>query len=276
MEGVQMKSPFPGMDPYIEACGLWEDFHQRLITAIADRLGETAPERYLIRTQERSYLVLVEAEGKETHTFLPDISVSTQASSKKAIRRKGGTALAEAEDDVQPISLRALVTEQFRESFVEIHDTKDQRLVSCLEVLSPSNKRPNTPGRDDYLRKRQALLLENVNLIEIDLLRGGERMPMYDPWPDYFYTLLVARAHRFQRCLVWSAHFRRALPIIPVPLAEPDPDLKLDLQPMIDSIYLRSRYARSIDYGKVLTPALVPDDAAWLKRRLRERQEKMR
>ena len=26
-----MKSPFPGMDPYIEACGLWGDFHSHLI-----------------------------------------------------------------------------------------------------------------------------------------------------------------------------------------------------------------------------------------------------
>jgi hypothetical protein len=26
-----MKSPFPGMDPYYEACGLWEGFHNRLI-----------------------------------------------------------------------------------------------------------------------------------------------------------------------------------------------------------------------------------------------------
>ena len=29
-----MKSPFPGMDPYIEACGLWEGFHNRLIAKI--------------------------------------------------------------------------------------------------------------------------------------------------------------------------------------------------------------------------------------------------
>ena len=29
-----MRSPFPGMDPYIEACGLWGDFHQDLIGAI--------------------------------------------------------------------------------------------------------------------------------------------------------------------------------------------------------------------------------------------------
>src|SRR3954451_9482092 len=63
-EGGAMSSPFPGMDPYIESCGLWGDFHQRLITGIADQLAEATPERYLVRTQERSYLVLVESEGR--------------------------------------------------------------------------------------------------------------------------------------------------------------------------------------------------------------------
>jgi hypothetical protein len=29
-----MRSPFPGMDPYIEASGVWEDFHHNLITEI--------------------------------------------------------------------------------------------------------------------------------------------------------------------------------------------------------------------------------------------------
>ena len=38
-----MQSPFPGMDPYIEACGLWEGFHNRLIHKIDDAI-ETALE----------------------------------------------------------------------------------------------------------------------------------------------------------------------------------------------------------------------------------------
>ena len=45
-----MRSPFPGMDPYIEACGLWGDFHNRLISAIQDVLDEAAPDRYLVRS----------------------------------------------------------------------------------------------------------------------------------------------------------------------------------------------------------------------------------
>jgi hypothetical protein len=108
-----------------------------------------------------------------------------------------------------------------------------------------------------------------VNLVEIDLLRGGQRMPMRDPWPDSPYTLLVARPNKARQCLVWPAHFQQPLPSMPVPLAKPDPDLRLNLQPMIDTIYRRSRYSRSIDYRKPLEPPLRPAEAAWLEKQLR-------
>ena len=36
-----MPSPFPGMDPYIEACGMWADFHSHLIEKISVQLGDS-------------------------------------------------------------------------------------------------------------------------------------------------------------------------------------------------------------------------------------------
>jgi hypothetical protein len=115
-------------------------------------------------------------------------------------------------------------------------------------------------------------MLGYVNLVEIDLLRGGRRMPMLDPWPDSPFTLLVARRARDHYCRVWPAHYLRRLPRIPVPLADPDADLRLDLQPMVDAIYQRSRYARSIDYSRALSPPLTPEDSTWLKEQLSRRQ----
>ena len=73
-----MKSPFPGMDPYIEACGLWGDFHHNLISEIQNALAKAVPERYLVRAGERSYIVLVEEEGKASRPFVPDVSVTTE------------------------------------------------------------------------------------------------------------------------------------------------------------------------------------------------------
>ena len=267
-----MKSPFPGMDPYIEDCGLWGDFHQRLIARIADALGESAPQRYLVRTQERSYLVLVQSEGKNSYPFVPDVSVTAPQGRKKTTGKRSATAVAEIEEN-EPVTMRAFIEEEHREAFVEIYEaTAEQRLVTCIEVLSPSNKRSGVEGRDLYLRKRQSLLLSDTNLVEIDLLRGGQRMPMLDPWPTSPYTLLVARARKPQLCKVWPAHFRRPLPNIPVPLLKPDPDLRLDLQPLVDDIYQRSRYERSIDYTRPLNPPLAPEESAWLQEQLRARQ----
>jgi hypothetical protein len=260
------------MDPYIEACSLWEDFHQDLIGEIKRTLARSVPERYLVRTGERSYLVLVESEGKVSHAFLPDVSVTT-VRQKKPSKKKGGTAVAEPEGETEPLVLRAFIEEEHREAFVEIYEaTPEQRLVTCIEILSPSNKRSSSPGWDLYLRKRQSLMLGGVNLVEIDLLRGGERMPMLDPWPASPYTLMVARAKKPYACLVWPGHFEKPLPPIRVPLANPDPDILLDLQPMLEAIYDRSRYEQSLDYTQPLSPPLAPGEVAWLGKRLRGRR----
>ncbi len=266
-----MKSPFPGMDPFIEACGLWEDFHSHLIERIGEKLADLAPDRYLVRTGERSYVVLVESEGKRDYSFLPDVSLSEVRGRKKPTK-KGGAALAELSIESEPVSLRPFIQEEHREAFLEIYEANpDQRLVTSIEVLSPSNKRPGTPGWDLYQRKRQSLLLGDVSLVELDLLRGGQRMPMLDPWPDSPFTLLVSRA-RAQLCRVWRGHSVRPLPAIPVPLAKPDDDISLDIQPMVDAIYQRFRYGKSIDYRKPIYPPLDDQESGCLKKHRQQRR----
>jgi hypothetical protein len=255
------------MDPYIEASGLWEDFHSHLVEKIGEHLADAAPAHYVVRSGERSYIVLVESEGKADKAFLPDVVVSTPR--RKKSPRKGGQAVAEPAEEEGALTLRAFIEEEHRESFVEIYETRpEMRLVTCIEVLSPSNKRPGTNGWDLYQRKRQSLLLGDTNLVEFDLLRGGQRMPMLDPWPDSPYVVMVARAKKAQLCRVWPAHFRQPLPAVPVPLAKPDPALSLALQPIVEKIYQRHRYELNIDYGKPLTPALPDADRAWLAQRL--------
>jgi hypothetical protein len=265
------------MDPYIEAYGLWGDFHTKLISEIERALAGAAPERYVVRTGERSYLVLVDAEGKEEHPFTPDVKVTAPEGEKKTRKKKGSSALIEPASEIEPLTLCAFVDEEHRESFVEIYEAgpgTEPRLVTCIEVLSPSNKRPGTEGWEQYQRKRQSLMVGGVHLIEIDLLRGGQRMPMCDPWPDSPYLLMVARAHKAPKyCRVWPAYFHRLLPPIPVPLLKPDPDLSLDLQPMVGAIHERSRSERSIDYTRPLDPPLGAEESAWLKQQLRAQRK---
>jgi Protein of unknown function (DUF4058) len=271
-EGSRMQSPFPGMDPYIEACGLWEGFHFHLIEATYQAIARVLPRGYTIDTGTRSYVVLMETEGKKPHLMKPDVTVTEPAASKKPRRKKGAVAVADPRTTGESVSMRAFIAEKVEETFVEIYVEGEERvLVTCIEVLSPANKRPNTEGWNEYARKRQALLLGQANFIEIDLLRGGHKPPMLDPWPDCPYTLLVCRQTNAPYCRVWPAHFQRRLPVIPVPLADPDPDLSLDLQPLLDGIYALGRYDERIDYARPLSPALPAADAAWVQRQPHDR-----
>jgi hypothetical protein len=257
------------MGPYIEACGLWEGFHNRLIHKIDEALAQALPPGYTIDTAIRSYIVLMEDEGKTEHLAKPDVAVTHPAPKKKSHKKKGGVAVAEPG---LPVRMRAFIAERFEEAFVEIYAEREERiLVTCIEVLSPSNNRQNTEGWQEYLRKRQALLLGRANFVEIDLLRGGTKMPMLDSWPNSPYTLLVCRAFDAPYCRVWPAHFRHRLPVIPVPLLDPTPDLSLDLQPLIDGIYSLGRYEERVDYARPLTPAPTEEDAAWVRDVLKDR-----
>jgi hypothetical protein len=267
-----MKSPFPGMDPYIEACGMWENFHYLLIAQIQQHLARIAPNRYFVHAGERSYHVFVGTDEKSERPFVPDVKITTSDRGKKAKKKAGGVAVMETATDNEPLTLRAVVSEEHREGFVEIYEDSDseRRLVTTLEVLSPSNKAFNTEGWHQYHSKRYSALLEGVHLIEIDLLRGGQRPLMRDPWPDSPYTLLVGRANQRLRCQVWRAYFNRPLPSIPVPLATPDADLSLDLQPLIDTVYNLSNYGRAIDYRKPLKPPVSAEEQKWIEERLHE------
>ena len=92
------------MDPFIEASSLWEDFHAHLIDNIGDSLADRVPERYLVRTGERSYVALVKEQGKESRPFLPDVSITATRGREKTTK-KGGTALAELDSEIEPVQL---------------------------------------------------------------------------------------------------------------------------------------------------------------------------
>jgi Protein of unknown function (DUF4058) len=232
-----MKSPFPGMDPYIEACGLFEDFHFDLIAEIKGELARVLPSGYLVKTGERAYVVLAQADGKKEN-----------------------------------VAMRAFISTEYRENFIEIYAAEaDRNLVTCIEILSPSNKRSGTPGWDLYLRKRQGLLMGTANFVEIDLLRGGNKMPMVDAWPKSPYMLLVARKVSAPGCRVWPGHSLRPLPSIPIPLLHPDADMPLALQPLIERIHERFHYDRQIDYTRPLTLPLSAEESNWLAEQLQQR-----
>jgi hypothetical protein len=213
--------------------------------------------------------VLATEEGQKKRTFIPDVNVTARDFSEGV---GAAVVIAEPASDEGPYSLMAFIADDFRETFVEILDAdKEDRLVTCIELLSPSNKRRHTEGWDLYQRKRQGIFTSgSANLVEIDLLRGGEPMPMEQSWRVSPYRLLVFRKSLVPVCRAWPGHFQKRLPEIPVPLLKPDSDVPLDLQPMIESIYARFKYYRSINYSKPITPPLSEEETKWLEERLRQ------
>jgi hypothetical protein len=266
-----MGSPFPGMDPYIEISHLWEDFHSHLIEEIYRALSDILPDRYIVRAGERSYVALAfPSDEQDKRSFLPDVAVTSRRKSAKTTRRsKGSAGDLVALDAPGSVMMQALVKAEYREPFLEIWQIDpEHKLVTGIEVLSPSNKRPKTKGWRLYHRKRLAYLSGFANFVELDLLRRGRRMPMVSAWPDSPYYLLVCRKKQAPRCSVWPAYFTEPLPPIPIPLAPPDADISLDIQRFVAAIYARSRYERDIDYRRPLSPPLCKADAAWLQERL--------
>ena len=63
-----------------------------------------------------------------------------------------------------------------------------------------------------------------------------------------------------------------ALPVVPVPLLEPDPDVPLELGAVVASTYDRGRFDREIDYrGPVPSPSLSSEELAWVETLLQEK-----
>jgi hypothetical protein len=155
------------------------------------------------------------------------------------------------------------------QSFLEIRNGRNRQVVTVIELLSPSNKYSG-PDRDQYLAKRAQLLCSRVHLVEIDLLRGGPRMPVESGMPDCDYCVLVSRVERRPRAGVWPIRLRDKLPEIPIPLRDPHPDAKLDLQAVLHRIYDTARYERYI-YDSEPVPALSAEDAAWARQFLPQR-----
>ena len=117
------------MDPYIEVCGLWEGFHSHLIEAIYQAIATVLPSGYIVDTAVRSYIVLLESEGKAEHLAKPDVAVIEAADRKKPRKKKGGVAVAEPAEAAESVQMRAFVAEKFEETFVEIYAERDERIL---------------------------------------------------------------------------------------------------------------------------------------------------
>ena len=265
-----MPSPFPGMDPYLESPEFFPGLHDNLVIELERALQACLPPAYFADTRSRVWVEYME------RAFEPDVDIvrSSDAPAGIGSDNGGGTAVAVR---VQPVVV--YVPNETREIFLEIRTVQgERRLVTALEVLSPSNKIPGAHGRDKYEEKQLEVLSSKVNLIEIDLLRGGThttavpRARAEAEAGPFDYHVCVRRFANLGRYFVYPIRLEQRLPEIAIPLLPGDPDVAIDLQAVLDRCYDFGPYRRISPYRDANpVPPLRPEQQEWASRLLRDK-----
>lgn len=251
-----MPSPFPGMDPFIEDQE-WEDFHARFNTVFSEFLAPGVEPRYIVRVERRVYVE--HGLSNEEQVRWADVSlIWSESTAPVAVTSPAtpGTAL-------QPVECLLPMPQERRETFLVIRERETMEVVTVIETLSPANKRAGSDGRQQYLAKREEILQSRTNLVELDLLRGGQRLPMRKMPPGDYYAI-VSRGHMRPRADVFRWTLRQPLPAIPIPLKKGEPEVQVDLQQVFNTVYDRARYQLSVDYSASLDTPLSQSDADWV------------
>ncbi len=259
-----MKSPFPGMDPYLEQH--WRDVHHNLITFAQGLINYELPADLRARVEERVFVETIDGPGRSMY---PDIRVVEKGWPQGPTNGSTSTAVAVAE----PLVIE-MPEEKVNQGFIEIIDVgSGNKVVTVIEIFSMANKTPGE-GQELYRRKQHELKEGRVSLVEIDLLRGGERVltipaGAIPPSHRTHYQVCIRRGWDPAHPGIIRVPLREPLPNIGVPLREIDALAPLNLQTLIDQCYENGRYD-DLDYKSEPEPPLDADDAKWADALLRQ------
>jgi hypothetical protein len=248
------------MDPYLEGA-LWTTLHHGLGTEIVRQLAPQLRPRYVALPVERFVIETVSSVSVSTTSIYPDVGV-TESTQSITPGHAQATAVS------APLRLATIMPEAVPHVTIEIQEARQRQLVTAIEILSPTNTRGD--GRREYVAKRQRLLLSAAHLMEIDLLRAGERVPMQQSLPNASYFVLLSRVETRPLMDVWPIALSAPLPTVPVPLLPGDPDVLLDLQAAFTATYDLLGYDLIIDYTLPPVVPLSEAETAWVETRLRE------
>lgn len=248
------------MDPYLENSELWSEVHSRLIVAIADDLIDQLSEKYRVAIEKRTYF----SGGDDSLLVgIPDVSVVGKLPEQSQL-----SATATLTPPVEPITVTVPMAEEVQERYLEIREAATGAVITAIEVLSPKNKRSGE-GRQAYERKRNQVLASMTHLVEIDLLRSGQPLPILGSAKSD-YRILISRSDRRPSAQLYAFNVRQEIPKFTVPLTAEDEEPVLDLQTVLQRVYERGRYHLAVDYAQSPQPPLLTVDTAWADSLLRE------
>ncbi|MDF0555877.1 DUF4058 family protein [Kamptonema sp. UHCC 0994] len=245
-----MAPNFPGMNPYLENPSLWSEVHSWLIVELARSLNPLLIPKYRAAVEKRVYLdaLLV---------GIPDASVFQQnPEAEQASAVTTGVI-------TKPIRVTLPLTEEIIERYLEIREVKTGKVVTVVEVLSPKNKRVGE-GREKYLTKRQKVLNSATHLVEIDLLRTGNFMPM-DASIRSDYRILVSRANLRPEAELYPFNVRESIPQFLFPLQPPEREPVVNLSEILGQVYQEAALDLAIDYSQQPVPPLSESDYQWVR-----------
>jgi hypothetical protein len=248
------------MDPYLEDDEFWRAFHHNLSGAIQAQLIPLLRPKYFADVE--TTIIYEPFEGGEARRMAPDVTVLKEAVASYAM---GGGEIMPA-----PIKQDVELEVQVKLFSVGIYTTKGRRLVTSIEIHSPANKVLGSQAYMQYLRKRRRLFASEAHFMEIDLLRGGSRIVLGSDLPDVPYFATLSRADQRPTVEIWPIALTGPIPVLPVPLLEPDPDVPLDLNVAISIVYDNSGYDYRIDYTQPPPSPPLSDDEMALVGRIRE------
>ncbi len=259
---MALRSPFPGMDPYLEDPRGWAGAHDALIAIVREMLnGSIGPG--FIADGGTSVYILSPEERRWMYTDVFVIETPTLASAPIG---RGTIAT--------PLRINVAAPETISQSTILIRDRASREVITVIEILSPVNKgpeggaRPWASARAEFLRMRQEVMQSTTHWLELDLLRAGER-PAEARGISAYYALLKRGGG--SELELWPCALREPLPTIAVPLAFGHEDVPLDLQGALDTLFARYRYAELLDYRATPpAPAFTSDDARWVAERVRQ------
>lgn len=251
---------FPGMNPFLESPSLWEGVHTRLVVTIANQLQPALDDRYVASVEERVYI-----EGPAQR--IPDVWISQTARPESMDVPKLPTAVLAFGADA------AIVAEipelEIHQKFIQILDVySGMRLVTVIELLSPSNKRPGV-GQQSYRDRQQQVLESDCNLVEIDLLRSVTRTLSVPQWKldqldPFDYITCVNRGSCRKRFELYPTVLPQRLPRVAIPVSSEDSDVVLDLQGAVQQVIQEGRYDKRLAYDRPCEPPLSPQNQVWL------------
>jgi Protein of unknown function (DUF4058) len=252
-----MRPQFPGMDPWLEHPDLWPDVHNSLITAMRDALAPLLRPRYFVGVDSRmTVLTGMDVE----RVYRPDVLVHAL---EPLATVRGGNVATGAHASVRTIEVIVPVQEDaIEETFLTIRELPGRKLITVIEVLSPTNKKTKE-ARAEYLEKRHNLIRSGVHLVEIDLLRSGEPMPLVNTVPPSDYRILICRRGLSKRAVLHAFSWSVPIPLFSIPLSPGDAEPVLDLNSVLHGLMDRAGYDVVVNYDIPPEPPLRPEDETW-------------